>query len=62
MALLLQRVHPAHKQMFGPRHESWPFDYYWSVYQSEWAFAGEVISGLKRWLAEVRAQRTRRRR
>jgi hypothetical protein len=31
--LLRARAHPVHEQVFAP----WSFDYYWSVYQSEWA-------------------------
>lgn len=31
--LLRAQAHPSHEQVFAP----WPFDYYWSVYQSEWA-------------------------
>jgi len=31
--LLRARVHPVHEQIFAP----WSVDYYWSVYQSEWA-------------------------
>jgi hypothetical protein len=31
--LLRMRAHPLHETVFAP----WSFDYYWSVYQSEWA-------------------------
>jgi hypothetical protein len=31
--LLRSLAHPAHEEIFAP----WPVDYYWSVYQSEWA-------------------------
>jgi hypothetical protein len=31
--LLRTQAHPAHDQVFA----AWPCDYYWSVYQSEWA-------------------------
>jgi len=45
--LLRARAHPAHEKVFAP----WPFDYYWSVYQSEWAT--DVMFHDQRSLAEL---------
>jgi hypothetical protein len=45
--LLRARAHPAHEKVFAP----WPFEYYWSVYQSEWAT--EVMFRDQRSLAEL---------
>jgi hypothetical protein len=45
--LLRAQAHPIHDQMFAP----WTFDYYWSVYQSEWAT--DVMFRDHRTLAEL---------
>jgi hypothetical protein len=45
--LLRAKAHPAHEQVFA----SCPLDYYWSVYQSEWAT--DVMFRDQRTLAEL---------